>query len=96
MRFRFVKLRICALKELGIQMVAAYSPQARGRSERSFGTWQEGRLPQAFEPSLNFEGARNSGLEMRWLFHRRDPPEAVPLAPPASVGVCPPSLPPLP
>lgn len=34
-----------ALKELGIQMIAAYSPQARGRSERSFGTWQ-GRLPQ--------------------------------------------------
>ena len=34
-----------ALRELGIQMVPAYSPQARGRSERSFGTWQ-GRLPQ--------------------------------------------------
>ena len=33
------------MKELGIQMIAAYSPQARGRSERSFGTWQ-GRLPQ--------------------------------------------------
>ena len=26
-------------------MIPAYSPQARGRSERSFGTWQ-GRLPQ--------------------------------------------------
>src|SRR6202051_4301248 len=34
-----------ALKELGIQMIPAYSPQARGRSERSFGTWQS-RLPQ--------------------------------------------------
>ena len=34
-----------ALKELGVQMIPAYSPQARGRSERSFGTWQ-GRLPQ--------------------------------------------------
>src|ERR1035437_4215454 len=34
-----------ALKELGIGMIPAYSPQARGRSERSFGTWQ-GRLPQ--------------------------------------------------
>ncbi len=34
-----------ALKELGIQMIPAYSPQARGRSERGFGTWQ-GRLPQ--------------------------------------------------
>src|ERR1035441_3245418 len=34
-----------ALKELGVQTIAAYSPQARGRSERNFGTWQ-GRLPQ--------------------------------------------------
>jgi transposase len=34
-----------ALAELGIQMIPAYSPQARGRSERNFGTWQ-GRLPQ--------------------------------------------------
>jgi len=34
-----------ALQGLGIQMIAAYSPQARGRSERRFGTWQ-GRLPQ--------------------------------------------------
>jgi hypothetical protein len=33
------------LKELGIQLIPAYSPQARGRSERGFGTWQ-GRLPQ--------------------------------------------------
>jgi transposase len=34
-----------ALGELGIQMIPAYSPPARGRSERNFGTWQ-GRLPQ--------------------------------------------------
>jgi transposase len=34
-----------ALHELGIRMIPAYSPQARGRSERNFGTWQ-GRLPQ--------------------------------------------------
>ena len=34
-----------ALRELGIRMIPAYSPQARGRSEGSFGTWQ-GRLPQ--------------------------------------------------
>jgi len=40
-----------ALKELGVQMIPAYSPQARGRSERSFGTWQ-GRLPQ----ELRLEG----------------------------------------
>jgi len=34
-----------ALKELGIEPIPAYSPQARGRSERGFKTWQ-GRLPQ--------------------------------------------------
>lgn len=34
-----------ALRDLGIEMIPAYSPQARGRSERNFGTWQ-GRLPQ--------------------------------------------------
>src|SRR5271155_5717207 len=34
-----------ALRDLGVQMIPAYSPQARGRSERSFSTWQ-GRLPQ--------------------------------------------------
>ena len=34
-----------ALQELGVKMIPAYSPQARGRSERNFRTWQ-GRLPQ--------------------------------------------------
>lgn len=34
-----------AMRDLGIRMIPAYSPQARGRSERNFGTWQ-GRLPQ--------------------------------------------------
>jgi transposase len=34
-----------ALTQLGIEMIPAYSPQARGRGERNFGTWQ-GRLPQ--------------------------------------------------
>jgi transposase len=34
-----------ALQELGVKMIPAYSPQARGRMERNYGTWQ-GRLPQ--------------------------------------------------
>ena len=38
-----------AMKRLGIEMIAAYSPETRGRSERAFGTHQ-GRLPQ--EPVL--------------------------------------------
>jgi transposase len=49
-----------ALKELGVKMIAAYSPQARGRSERSFGTWQ-GRLPQELRLGgiRSVEGANN-------------------------------------
>ena len=34
-----------AMKQLGIELIAAYSPEARGRSERMFGTLQ-GRLPK--------------------------------------------------
>ena len=34
-----------ALKQLSIEHIAAYSPEARGRSERAFQTHQ-GRLPQ--------------------------------------------------
>ncbi len=34
-----------ALEQLGIKLIAAYSPEARGRSERMFGTLQN-RLPQ--------------------------------------------------
>lgn len=33
-----------AMRQLGIEMIAAYSPEARGRSERMFGTLQK-RLP---------------------------------------------------
>ena len=56
-----------ALKELGVQMIAAYSPQARGRSERSFGTWQ-GRLPQELRLAgiSSMEGA-NSFLREHYI-----------------------------
>ena len=37
-----------ALAQLGIEHIPSYSPQARGRMERFFGTWQ-GRLPQELE-----------------------------------------------
>jgi transposase len=56
-----------AMKELGVQMIAAYSPQARGRSERSFGTWQ-GRLPQELRLAkiTTVEGA-NAFLRQRYM-----------------------------
>src|SRR3954454_9375563 len=54
-----------ALNELGIKMIPAYSPQARGRSERNFGTWQ-GRLPQ----ELRLRGIRE--LDKANEFLRRE------------------------
>jgi hypothetical protein len=55
------------MKELGVQMIPAYSPQARGRSERSFGTWQ-GRLPQELRLAGidTVEGA-NAFLRVRYI-----------------------------
>jgi transposase len=54
-----------ALRELGVQMIPAYSPQARGRSERSFGTWQ-GRLPQ----ELRLAGIQDREQANRFLRER--------------------------
>ena len=55
------------MKELGVQMIPAYSPQARGRGERSFGTWQ-GRLPQELRLAGidTVEGA-NAFLRARYI-----------------------------
>ena len=56
-----------ALKELGVQMIPAYSPQARGRSERSFGTWQ-GRLPQELRlAGIDTVEAANAFLRERYI-----------------------------
>jgi hypothetical protein len=55
------------MKELGVQMIPAYSPQARGRSERNFGTWQ-GRLPQELRlANSTTVGAANAFLRDRYL-----------------------------
>ncbi len=62
-----------ALKELGIQMIPAYSAQARGRSERSFGTWQ-GRLPQELRlRGIQTLAAANDFLRQHYVaeFNRR-------------------------
>jgi transposase len=55
-----------ALDQLGIELILAYSPQARGRCERLFGTWQ-GRLPQEFRLRhiTTVEGA-NEFLRQDW------------------------------
>jgi transposase len=56
-----------AMKELGVQTIAAYSPQARGRSERSFGTWQ-GRLPQELRlAEISTVDGANAFLRERYI-----------------------------
>jgi transposase len=62
-----------ALHELGVQMIPAYSPQARGRSERNFSTWQ-GRLPQELRlRQLGTLAAANRFLREEYIaeFNRR-------------------------
>ena len=62
-----------ALHELGVQMIPAYSPEARGRSERNFGTWQ-GRLPQELRlRQIRTLGAANRFLREEYMaeFNRR-------------------------
>ena len=51
-----------ALKQLGIEHIAAYSPQARGRSERAFETLQD-RLPK----ELKLAGIETVEAANRWL-----------------------------
>lgn len=56
-----------ALRELGIHPIPAYSPQARGRSERGFGTWQ-GRLPQELRlRGITSIAAANQFLRTQYL-----------------------------
>jgi len=55
------------MAELGIGMIAAYSPQARGRSERLFGTLQ-GRTPQELaRAGITGMDAANEFLKDFWL-----------------------------
>ena len=55
-----------AMAQLGIQMIAAYSPEARGRSERAFGTHQE-RLPKELAlAAITDMAAANRYLERRY------------------------------
>jgi hypothetical protein len=71
-----------ALDQLGIRLIAAYSPQARGRKERLYGTLQ-GRWP----PELRVAGITTMAAANAWLqdvglprFNRRF------RVPPAEVG----------
>lgn len=58
------------LMELGIEHIPSYSPQARGRIERQFGTWQ-GRLPQELRKAgiKTMEGANRYIREVFLPWH---------------------------
>jgi len=51
-----------ALERLGIEHIPAYSPEARGRSERMFGTLQD-RLPK----EMKLAGVRDVEAANRWI-----------------------------
>ena len=56
-----------ALAQLGIEQIAAYSPQARGRSERAFETHQ-GRLPKELAlAGITDRAAANRYLERVYM-----------------------------
>jgi len=61
-----------ALKQLGIELIAAYSPEARGRSERVFRTLQD-RLPKELRlAGITDKMAANCYLnEIYWPQHNR-------------------------
>jgi transposase len=56
-----------AMAQLGIEMIPAYSPEARGRSERAFGTLQD-RLPKELaEAAITEVAAANRFLQRRFV-----------------------------
>lgn len=75
-----------ALAQLGIEHIAAYSPEARGRSERAFGTHQE-RLPRELaKAGIADMQQANAYLEQLYL-PRHNAEFAVPAAEPGSAFV---------
>ncbi len=59
-----------ALNQLGIELIAAYAPEARGRSERMFGTLQK-RLPQELRLAgiASMEEANRFLADVFWPAH---------------------------
>jgi transposase len=62
-----------ALKQLGIRLIPAYSPQARGRMERNYRTWQ-GRLPQELRRAPSPDSDRRQPVLAPTLHRRVQPP----------------------
>jgi hypothetical protein len=61
-----------ALQTLGIQLILAPSPQAKGRIGRLFGTWQGRLAPELRVPGLTTYEAANTDLQRVFLpWHNR-------------------------
>src|SRR5262249_28458756 len=69
-----------ALDRLGIEHIAAYSPEARGRSERMFGTLQD-RLGEGLE----HRGLHHNPIAHPWLREGYLPQHNTPFAKPAAL-----------
>ncbi len=56
-----------ALKRLGVEHIVAYSPQARGRSERMNGTWQGRLVNELRVAGIRTRAAANQYIRTRFL-----------------------------
>ena len=56
-----------ALQQLGIEMIAAYSPEARGRSERAFRTHQDRLVKELAAAATTDIAAANEHLQQVYL-----------------------------
>lgn len=56
-----------AMKHLGIEMIAAYSPEARGRSERAFRTHQDRLVKELADAGITDMAAANRYLQKHYL-----------------------------
>ena len=56
-----------ALQQLGVEMIAAYSPQARGRSERAFSTHQNRLVKELAAAGITDMAAANEYLQQVYL-----------------------------
>ena len=63
-----------ALKTLGVDHIAAYSPEARGRSERMFGPLQNRLVNELRLAGITDRGAANRYLQDTYGRLRRPPP----------------------
>jgi hypothetical protein len=52
-----------ALETLGVELIFAHSPQAKGRIERSFGTWQNNLIPELRQNGIVELGKANAYIQ---------------------------------